>query len=137
MMTQDTFDIQTTIIDELKNSSSFLLALQVKNKDDVELLSKKINLQMLNMELFDTKNMPLVSIYIPETDITNNYLVNHAILRIESYTTNRIQAKALIKATKEIARNKLDLRIVYEGEQPCDIKNVYKYRLEYLPTSWS
>ena len=137
MMTQDTFDIQTTIVDELKNSSSFLLALQVKNKDDVELLSKKINLQMLNMELFDTKNMPLVSIYIPETDITNNYLVNHAILRIESYTTNRIQAKALIKATKEIARNKLDLRIVYEGEQPCDIKNVYKYRLEYLPTSWS
>lgn len=137
MMTQDTFDIQTNIVDELKNSSSFLLALQVKNKDDVELLSKKINLQMLNMELFDTKNMPLVSIYIPETDITNNYLVNHAILRIESYTTNRIQAKALIKATKEIARNKLDLRIVYEGEQPCDIKNVYKYRLEYLPTSWS
>lgn len=137
MMTQDTFDIQTTIVDELKNSSSFLLALQVKNKDDVELLSKKINLQMLNMELFDTKNMPLVSIYIPETDITNNYLVNRAILRIESYTTNRIQAKALIKATKEIVRNKLDLRIVYEGEQPCDIKNVYKYRLEYLPTSWS
>ena len=137
MMTQDTFDIQTTIVDELKNDSSFLLALQVKDKNNMDVLSKKINLQMLSMELFETKNMPLISIYIHGTDISNNYLINHAILRIESYTTNRIQAKALIKAIKTIVRKKCELRIVYEGEQPSDIKNVYKYRLEYLPTSWS
>lgn len=136
-MIQDTFEIQSSLLDELKKDSSFLLALKVKDINDTILLSKKINLQMLNMELFDVNNVPLVSIYIPDADITDNFLINRAILRIESYTTNRIQAKALVKAIKNIVRNKFELRIVSEGEQPCDIKNIYKYQLEYLPMVWS
>lgn len=136
-MIQDTFDIQSSLLDELKKDSSFLLALKVEDINDITLLSKKISLQMLNMELFDTNNVPLVSIYIPDADITDNFLINRAILRIESYTTNRIQAKALVKAIKNIVRNKFELRIISEGEQPCDIKNIYKYQLEYLPMIWS
>lgn len=136
-MIQDTFEIQSSLLDELKKDSSFLLALKVKDINDTILLSKKINLQMLNMELFDVNNVPLVSIYIPDADVTDNFLINRAILRIESYTTNRIQAKALVKAIKNIVRNKFELRIVSEGEQPCDIKNIYKYQLEYLPMVWS
>lgn len=40
-MIQDTFDMQSSIVDELKNDSSFLLALKVQDKEDKELLSKK------------------------------------------------------------------------------------------------
>lgn len=71
-MIQDTFDMQSLIVDELKNDSSFLLALKVQDKEDKELLSKKINLQRLNMELFETKNPPLVSIYFSDASESNN-----------------------------------------------------------------
>lgn len=136
-MIQDTFDMQSLIVDELKKDSSFLLALKVKNKEDKELLSKKINLQMLNMGLFEIINFPLVSIYFSDASISDNFLVNYAVLRIETYTTNRLQAKPLVKSIKNIMRDKFNLRIVAEGEQPSDVKNVYKYRIEYLPMTWS
>lgn len=136
-MIQDTFDMQSLIVDELKKDSSFLLALKVKNKEDKELLSKKINLQMLNMGLFEIINFPLVSIYFSDASVSDNFLVNYAVLRIETYTTNRLQAKPLVKSIKNIMRDKFNLRIVAEGEQPSDVKNVYKYRIEYLPMTWS
>ena len=79
-MIQDTFDMQSLIVDELKNDSSFLLALKVQDKEDKELLSKKINLQRLNMELFETKNPPLVSIYFSDASESNNYLLNYLTL---------------------------------------------------------
>lgn len=136
-MIQDTFDMQSSIVDELKNDSSFLLALKVQDKEDKELLSKKINLQRLNMELFETKSPPLVSIYFSDASESNNYLLNYAVLKIETYTFNRLQAKPLVKAIKNIMREKFKLRIVAEGEDFCDIKNVYKYVIEYLPMTWS
>lgn len=40
-MIQDTFEIQSSLLDELKKDSSFLLALKVKDINDTILLSKK------------------------------------------------------------------------------------------------
>ena len=89
------------------------------------------------MELFETKNPPLVSIYFSDASESNNYLLNYTVLKIETYTFNRLQAKPLVKAIKNIMREKFKLRIVAEGEDFCDIKNVYKYVIEYLPMTWS
>ena len=134
---QDAFDILSTVSDRLVEDESFLKFLEVDSKENIELLSKKVNLQELNMALFEPKNMPLVSIYIPDADITNNYLVNKALLRIEVFTANRIKAKNLVKVIRKIMREKVHLYTVAEGQQPCDIQNVYKYRLEYLPLIFS
>lgn len=134
---QDAFDILSTVSDRLVEDENFLKILEVDSKENFELLSKKVNLQELNMALFEPKNMPLVSIYIPDADITNNYLVNKALLRIEVFTANRVKVKNLIKIIRKIMREKVHLYTVAEGQQPCDIQNVYKYRLEYLPVIFS
>lgn len=134
---QNAFDLLGTISDKLVKEENFLKILEVDNKENYELLSRKVNLQELNMNFFEPKNMPLVSIYIPDADVTNNFLVNHALLRIESFTPSRVKAKELIKTIRSIMREDFNLYTVAEGQQPCDIKNVYKYRLEYLPTIFS
>lgn len=134
---QDAFDILSTVSDRLVEDENFLKILEVDSKENIELLSKKVNLQELNMALFEPKNMPLVSIYIPDADITNNYLVNKALLRIEVFTSTRAKAKGLVKAIRKIMRDKIHLHTVAEGQQPSDIQNVYKYRLEYLPAVFS
>ena len=134
---QDAFDILSTVSDRLVEDENFLKILEVDSKENIELLSKKVNLQELNMALFKPKNMPLVSIYIPDADITNNYLVNKALLRIEVFTSTRAKAKGLVKVIRKIMREKVHLYTVAEGQQPCDIQNVYKYRLEYLPVIFS
>ena len=134
---QDAFDILSTVSDRLVEDENFLKILEVDRKENIELLSKKVNLQELNMALFEPKNMPLVSIYIPDADITNNYLVNKALLRIEVFTSTRAKAKGLVKVIRKIMRDKIHLHTVAEGQQPSDIQNVYKYRLEYLPAVFS
>lgn len=134
---QDAFDLLGTISDKLVEDENFLKILEVDNKKNYELLSRKVNLQELNMSFFEPKNMPLVSIYIPDADVTNNFLINHALLRIESFTPSRVKAKGLIKTIRKIMREDLNLHTITEGQQPCDIKNVYKYRLEYFPMVFS
>lgn len=134
---QDAFDVLSTVSDRLVEDENFLKILEVDSKENIELLSKKVNLQELNMALFEPKNMPLVSIYIPDADITNNYLVNKALLRIEVFTSTRVKAKSLVKVIRKIMRDKIHLHTVAEGQQPSDIQNVYKYRLEYLPAIFS
>ena len=134
---QDAFDVLSTVSDRLVEDENFLKILEVDSKENFELLSKKVNLQELNMALFEPKNMPLVSIYIPDADITNNYLVNKALLRIEVFTSTRVKAKSLVKVIRKIMRDKIHLHTVAEGQQTSDIQNVYKYRLEYLPAIFS
>lgn len=134
---QDTFDLISNISDKLIENKDFLNYLEVDSKDNLELLSKKMNLQELNMNFFKSGNMPLVSIYIPDADISNNFLVNKALLRIEVFTSTRVKAKNLIKLIRSVLRSQFDLYVVAEGQQTCDIKNVYKYRLEYLPLIFS
>lgn len=129
---QDAFDLISDISDKLIENTNFLNYLEVNSKDNLELLSKKMNLQELNMNFFKSENMPLVSIYIPDADISNNFLVNKALLRIEVFTSTRVKAKNLIKLIRSVLRSQFDLYVVAEGQQTCDIKNVYKYRLEYL-----
>lgn len=134
---QDAFDLISNISDKLIENKDFLNYLEVDSKDNLELLSKKMNLQELNMNFFKSGNMPLVSIYIPDADISNNFLVNKALLRIEVFTSTRVKAKNLIKLIRSVLRSQFDLYVVAEGQQTCDIKNVYKYRLEYLPLIFS
>lgn len=129
---QDAFDLISDISDKLIKNTIFLNYLEVDSKDNLELLSKKMNLQELNMNFFKSGNMPLVSIYIPDADISNNFLVNKALLRIEVFTSTRVKAKNLIKLIRSVLRSQFDLYVIAEGQQICDIKNVYKYRLEYL-----
>lgn len=134
---QDAFDLISNISDKLIENKDFLNYLEVDSKDNLELLSKKMNLQELNMNFFKSENMPLVSIYIPDADISNNFLVNKALLRVEVFTSTRVKAKNLIKLIRSVLRSQFDLYVVAEGQQTCDIKNVYKYRLEYLPLIFS
>lgn len=137
MNLQDAFELLSTISDKLVEDKNFLNALEVDSKENIELLSKKVNLQELNMAFFEPKNMPLVSIYIPDADVTNNYLVNRALLRIETFTSSRVKARKLIQEIRKIIKTQFNLYTVAEGQQPCDIKNVYKYRLEYLSMIFS
>ncbi len=137
MNLQDAFELLSTISDKLVEDKNFLNALEVDSKENIELLSKKVNLQELNMAFFEPKNMPLVSIYIPDADVTNNYLVNRALLRIETFTSSRVKARKLIQEIRKIMKTQFKLYTVAEGQQPCDIKNVYKYRLEYLSMIFS
>ena len=133
---QDSFDVQTVVSDALIEDETFLEVLKVEkigDEPDRLALSKKMNLQELKMELFNPALMPLVSIYFPEAYTSWNYLVSRGLLRIETYTTNRTDAKKLIKQIRLVLKEKLDMYTANESEQPCDIKNVYKYRLEYMP----
>lgn len=134
---QDTFDLQSTIADRLLTSEELLKNLSIKDKENSELISRKMNLQEINLAQFDTKNIPCVSIYFPLADVSSNYLINHGLLRIETYTASRVKAKGLIKEIRQVLKKTFDLHLAGEGEQPCDIKNVYKYRLEYILQTWS
>ena len=137
MNIDNTFDIQTQILNKLLQEESLLEALNIKDTNNIELVNKKINLQEINLELFDVKNMPCVSIYFPNVEPSNNYLVNTALLRIESYTINRISAKKIIGVIRKVLKYHFDLYLIAEGEQPSDIKNLYKYKLEYITKTWS
>jgi len=82
---------------------------------------------------FEPRDLNFIAFYFADASVTNNAYMNKGILRIEIYTKTRSETGKIRERIVYLMHEHFDERVCAEGQRSSGIKDIYKYRLEFMP----
>ncbi|SFB09896.1 hypothetical protein [Selenomonas ruminantium] len=82
---------------------------------------------------FEPKDLNFIAFYFVDATVTQNAYMNRGILRIEIYTKTRSETGKIRERIVHLMHEHFDERVCAEGQRSSGIKDIYKYRLEFMP----
>ena len=82
---------------------------------------------------FEPKDLNFIAFYFADANATGNAYMNKGLLRIEIYTKTRSETGKIRERIVHLMHEHFDQRVCAEGQRVSGIKDIYKYRLEFMP----
>lgn len=82
---------------------------------------------------FEPSDLNFIAFYFVDANTTKNAYMNKGILRIDIYTKRRSSTAAIRERIVSLMHEHFDERVCSEGQRTSGIKDIFKYRLEFMP----
>lgn len=82
---------------------------------------------------FEPRDLNFIAFYFVDANTTKNAYMNKGILRIDIYTKTRFDAGKIRERIVSLMHEHFDERVCSEGQRTSGIKEIFKYRLEFMP----
>lgn len=82
---------------------------------------------------YEPKDLNFIAFYFVDASTTKNAYMNKGILRIDIYTKNRSEVGNIRERIVYLMHEYFDERVCSEGQKTSGIKDIFKYRLEFMP----
>lgn len=129
----DILDFADKAVDVLANDKKLNNLLGIDNTASEELYALKYRRRDQSIEEFSPDDLDFIAFYFSDAQTTNNDYMNKGLLRVDIYTKLRYNAANIRRRIVELFHDNFDERVYAEGQKYSGVKDVYKYRLEFLP----
>lgn len=126
------FDYTSKMAKVFSEDDALLKALRITSKTNA-ILASKFRRRDMQVDEFESNDLNFIAFYFIDGNPTNNAYMNKGVLRVDIYTKTRADAAKIRERVVTLVHEHFDERVRAEGQKPCGIKDVYKYRVEFLP----
>lgn len=128
----NTFEYSDMLWDLFTNDEELTTLLEVDSNDDSS-YAIKFRQENFMPEEFESSLLNFIAWYFPETFSTYNDYMGRGILAIDIYAQTIADVPAIRERIVKLMFEHFNLVVYSEGQYQSGIRDVYKYRLEYVP----